>query len=145
MRTPDQSIQVQVIARDWRRRVFRLSGRVRARIIYHVEENGRHRLLINGGDAQWGSDSDGSPRFFAFSVVDHSNGWVPARLEIRAGRFLDSLAFRLKIGEKVVYEDRAFERLDRLQRARKLPVPSAAPPPDPASLPLPGPRPGAGT
>jgi hypothetical protein len=133
-------IQVEVTSREWRERTFQLSGRIEATLEYEVEEIGRERIRVNGRVA---ADTSGDTlalkrRSLRFSFPALVGAPIPAILDIRDGRIFGTLALRLTVDGEVVYQDRAFARLDRQLRVRRMPLPAAAPSPDAASLPRPG-------
>jgi len=133
-------LQVRVTSREWRERTFQLSGLIAATVEYEVEEIGRERVRVNGrvmadttGDAM--ALKRRSLRFF---IPVFGTAGVPAVLDIRDGRIFGSLALRLTVDGEVVFQDRAFARLDRQLRVRRMPLPSGPPAADIANLPLPG-------
>jgi len=135
-----RTIQVQVTSREWRERTFQLTGAVQATIEYEVKEVGRERVLVNGRVAVDSTDDAMAlkRRRLSFRIPVFATPGIAAMLDIRDGRIFGSVALRLTLDGEVVFQDRAFARLDRQLRTRRLPLAAQAPPPDPTNLPLPG-------
>lgn len=133
-------IEVQSSSNGWRERTFELSGDLTATIQYEVEEVGRERIRINGRVAL---DTTGDVmalkrRCLQFRIPVLGGLGIPALLDIRDGRAFGLVALRLTVDGVVLYQDRAFARLDRQLRVRRLPLPARRPEADHRTLPLPG-------
>ena len=73
-----------MIAREWHRRVLRVSGVLEWEIEYRLEPDGAEVLLVNGRVAAAGEAGAGPRRFLDFSVPVVP-GFLPARLDVRTG------------------------------------------------------------
>lgn len=139
-RTLGPSIRARVTSREWQEWTFQLSGGVEAVIRYEAEAVGRERVWVNNllAEDTRGDAAAVKRRSMNFRIPVPGTLGLSATLDVRDGRIFGNVALRLTVDGNVVYQDRAFARLDRQLRLRRLPVPAGAPSALARNLPVPG-------